>query len=154
MIAKLIGDRVLVALPPKDETTATHQLKYEADFTYRQEQVTESGLIVAAQVESYSPESATRGIVVQLGEKKGTVDLDDVIDILESPPADEYDATDALMTVTAMVRALKPAPFDVAVGDCVIFAPSAGEQFEQDDIQYVILREADVLGVLDATKAA
>ena len=144
MIARLLGARVLVALPPKDETQEP-----STGFTYQQEQTTASGLILAKPADVYNVQTATRGLVVQLGEKRGTVDLDDVLAVL-----DEVQVETAVASVRAAMKRLAPAPFEVEVGDIVVFAPSAGEQFEQDDVQYVILREADVFGILDATKAA
>lgn len=123
------GDRVLVALPPAEP-----------------EHVTASGLILVR-----DPDLAklpTRGIVVQVGEKTGTVDLDDVLacvmddDIGIGSNLDREDVYDAL-------KRLAPAPFDVQVNDCVLFPLAAGEEVEIDGVTYVILHEAEILGVVE-----
>ena len=173
MMQRLIGDRVLVALPPKDEAQDA-----STGYTYQQEQTTASGLILAAPADAYNMEVATRGLVVQVGEKRGLVDLEEVrsevhtwfVDTCQRPTLNPLsggplframDGQDLSVTVRAIgdtvdriLMAMRPAPFDVHVGEVVIFAPSAGDQFEQDGVQYVILREADVLGVLEFKKEA
>lgn len=159
---RVLGDRVLVALPPKVEVQDD-----ATGYTY-QEKVTTSGIILAKPPDAYDVEVATRGIVMQLGEKTGTVDLDDVLSAigdLETRPEwaarDDAqmcrDAGPAMVRLAEAVAALKrlnPAPFDVAVGDMVIFPPNVGEQFSQDGIDYVILSESQIAGVVLASEAA
>ena len=41
---------------------------------------------------------------------------------------------------------------DVAVGDTVIYSKFAGTEFEEDGEEYLIMREDDVLGVIDEGK--
>jgi len=152
---RIIGDRMLVALPPKD-------VEQDADtgFTFNKKGESPSGIIIAKPTEQYDVEAATRGIVMQLGEKRGFVAIDQVLDAMRDYRQKEVDRLTAEKGGTwwltfspeshmpEVLSALSPAPFDVAVGDCVVFAPSSGEQFVLDGINYVILREADVLGVL------
>lgn len=137
---RLIGDRVLVALPPKD----TEQ-DAETGYTFNRKGESESGIILAKPTEEYDVECATRGIVMQLGKKTGQVLLEAVIDKMREIAMRRVEGFTNL--VDAM-NELAPAPFDVAVGDCVVFARSAGDQFTLDGISYVILREADILGVV------
>ncbi|MGQ9557732.1 MAG: co-chaperone GroES [Desulfurispora sp.] len=40
-------------------------------------------------------------------------------------------------------------PVDVKVGDQVLFSKYAGNEFKIDDVEYLILREADILGVIE-----
>ena len=42
---------------------------------------------------------------------------------------------------------------DVKVGDRVIFAKYSGTEFKQDDEDYLILRESDILAVVEREKA-
>jgi co-chaperonin GroES (HSP10) len=134
---KVLGDRVLVALPPKvseqEETTG---------FTYRGGQVSKGGIILAKETDAYDVEVATRGIVVQLGQQDRRIALDAAIDALEN-------CMDYLDAEIRALTALTPAPFDVQVGDCVIFPPNVGEQLDQDGISYLILRESDIVGILE-----
>lgn len=44
-------------------------------------------------------------------------------------------------------------PMDVKVGDHVIFAKYGGTEFKQDDEEYLILRESDVLAIVTHHKA-
>ncbi len=44
-------------------------------------------------------------------------------------------------------------PMDVKVGDHVIFAKYGGTEFKQDDEEYLILRESDVLAIVTHQKA-
>jgi co-chaperonin GroES (HSP10) len=46
-----------------------------------------------------------------------------------------------------------PAPFDVQVGDMVIFAIASGSSFTHDGVSYVILSESEILGVLEPRQA-
>ncbi len=118
---KVLGDRVLVALAPRDNETTTA-----------------SGLIIMKDPEL---RSETQGIVMALGEKTGTVLIDEVCAILKDRgyEADKY----------AAIQAMRPAPFDVAVGDCVLFARGVGELIEDLDIRYLILHEYEIFGVLE-----
>lgn len=143
---RVLGDKVLVALPPLES-----EREESIGYDYRAVKTTESGVILAHRGDSYSEEASTRGIVMQLGEKPDQVDREAVLSLIgEAPfrngpfvcPAD----------LRAEVTALSPAPFDVAVGDCVLFAPSAGNAFEHDGINYVLLREDELLAVLEPQK--
>jgi chaperonin GroES len=40
-------------------------------------------------------------------------------------------------------------PIDLKVGDKVLFSKYAGNEVKIDDIEYLIMREADVLGVIE-----
>jgi chaperonin GroES len=44
-------------------------------------------------------------------------------------------------------------PMEVKVGDRVIFAKYSGTEFKQDDEEYLILRESDVLAVVTRERA-
>mgnify|MGYP000258103491 CR=1 FL=1 len=125
---RVIGDRVLVLLPPK----ATEQ-EDSLGFTYQARTVTPSGLILARPADTYDVEIATRGIVVQLGTRKDTISRSEAVDALAEGRLDT----------------LAPAPFPVSVGDCIVFPPSAGEQIVQDGLTYLILREDDILGIVE-----
>jgi co-chaperonin GroES (HSP10) len=70
---RILGDRVLVALEPP-----THEQEATTGFSYKPQETTDSGIILAARADAYDPERSTRGIVMQVGEKRGQVDLDDV----------------------------------------------------------------------------
>lgn len=120
---RIVGPRVLVALAPNVERT------------------TDSGIILARDPEL---RAHTQGIVMQLGEKSGTVDIDEVLAIVLERSDDYY----------GDIKRLAPAPFDVAVGDMVLFPPSVGELFEQDGIRYLILAEQDIIGVVEQKEAA
>lgn len=123
---KILGDRVLVLL----EATPP-------------EIVTESGILL--QRDPDYRKVPTRGIVAQLGEKRDSVEIAAVLAVL-----DEQTPFAAVDDVTEAMRALRPAPFDVAVGDCIIFSPGDGEEVELDGSSYVILREFEILGVVEA----
>jgi co-chaperonin GroES (HSP10) len=129
---RVIGDRVLVALPPPEPETTT-----------------DSGLVL---VKDPDLKTQTRGLVMRLGDKSGTVSLDAVCQRITEECQEARQAKD----VIAALRKLPPAPFDVEVGDCVLFAASAGDAFEYDGVSYVILHEADIIGVLQplASEAA
>jgi chaperonin GroES len=45
-------------------------------------------------------------------------------------------------------------PLDVKVGDRILFGKYTGNEIRLDDKEYIIMREEDVLGVLDATHKA
>ena len=40
-------------------------------------------------------------------------------------------------------------PVDVKVGDRVLFSKYAGSEVKLDDVEYMIMREADILGVIE-----
>ncbi len=44
-------------------------------------------------------------------------------------------------------------PMEVKVGDRVIFAKYSGTEFKQDDEEYLILRESDVLAIVTRERA-
>jgi chaperonin GroES len=48
----------------------------------------------------------------------------------------------------------KVIPLDVKVGDRVLFGKYSGNDIKIDDQEYLILREDEVLGVLETAKAA
>lgn len=129
---QVLGDRVLVALPPEPEETTSA-----------------SGLVLVRDPDRLK--TPTCGLVVRLGEKTGAVTLDAVLRVLDEQQREDdwlYDET------VAAVKRLAPAPFDVAVGDQVLFASSSGEQVRLDGVNYVILREDDILGVVEKEAAA
>ncbi len=43
-------------------------------------------------------------------------------------------------------------PYEVQVGDCVLFSAFVGEAVQDGALEYVILREADILAVVDPLK--
>lgn len=136
---RVLHDRVLVALPPK-----AHEQESATGYTYQSNAQTASGIILAKPADVYNAEIATRGIVVQVGEKTGMVDLDEVLAVI-----DELDTATAAEDVRRAMKALAPAPFDVSVGDCVLFSASSGDQIEDGGIHYVILHEHEILGVVE-----
>jgi co-chaperonin GroES (HSP10) len=141
---RILGDRVLVALPPKE-----HKHDEATGYTY-QESKTKSGLILVAKpADVFNLELATRGIVMQLGEKKGTVNLDEVLSVLDEQDTVVASGCIDRDDVKTWLQRLGPAPFAVDVGQMVIFPPTAGESFSEDGIDYVILREDDVLAVVE-----
>lgn len=137
---RVIGDRVLVLLPE-----------------VQTEVVTPSGIVLMKDPDLKKLPS--QGIVIQLGEKSNTCDLDEVRSevhtwfvehnghhMIAVPWADDQ--------VDRLLMQMAPAPFDVSVGDMVIFSTGAGEQFRQDGKDYVVLREDDVIGVLEPKEVA
>lgn len=133
-VIKVIGDRVLVALPPREDET-----------------VSAGGIVLVKDPDRfYAP---TRGIVMQLGEKGGTVDLNDAIaainDVQAEPNPAYYDSDCKHAAMVEALSALAPAPFDVVVGDCVLFPQSVGQEFTDDGIDYVVLREAEIIGIVE-----
>ncbi len=154
---QLLGERVLVALPPKDQIEAQDAA---TGYTYRTGGATASGLVLAKPTDRYDVETTTRGIVVQLGRKKATITLDaaeDAImrffdDLAKAKLNYELPARQVCNGILNTFEQLAPAPFDVQVGDCVVFAPSAGNQFQLADVTYVILTESEILGVVEPTK--
>lgn len=129
---RVVGDRVLVALPPDTD-----------------EIVTASGLVLMQDPDRF--QTPTRGIVVALGEKAGTVDLDEVMALL-----DEHVSGGNTLAVIdpAAMKALAPAAFDVEIDDCVIFPRSAGELIHDGEIDYVILHESEIIGIVDPLKVS
>lgn len=139
---RLLGDRVLVLLPPRDDSRED-----ATGYSYQREETTASGLILAKPTDAYDLETATRGIVAQLGSRQGLIEVEDAVSAVQEFGAD----------VAGSLRALRrqaPAAFEVEVGDCVVFPPSAGEQIDYDGRSYVILRSEDVLARLDPKEQA
>lgn len=153
---RLIGDKILIALQPKQ-----HVQDDVTGYSYKPGDVTESGLILATRADSYDPEASTRGVVMQLGEKRGLVDLDDVrsevhtwfVDAGEAP-IDEWGFKVSMIgdDIDRLLMKMAPAAFDVQVGDVVVFPSTAGSAFEYEGIRYVILTEEDISGVLEPVK--
>lgn len=145
---RVVGDRVLVALPPTvDEIT------------------TASGLVLAKDPDRF--QTPTRGIVMALGEKPRTMDEDALRDYVNefayqatllgerySPESDKApdrlrlicDADEMLANIPLRTS---PEPFDVEIGDCVIFPRSVGELIHDGEISYVILRESEIIGIVE-----
>lgn len=122
---RVCGDRVLVALPPRVD-----------------EQVSPGGIVLVKDPDrSVTP---TRGIVVALGQHSGAVDIDEVLAVL-----DEIQTETSAAEVRTAMKALGPAPFEVQVGDCVIFPTAAGDDVRDGEIDYVIVRESDIIGILE-----
>ncbi len=48
----------------------------------------------------------------------------------------------------------KVIPLDVKVGDRILFGKYSGTEIKVDDIEYLIVREEEVLGVLESAKSA
>jgi co-chaperonin GroES (HSP10) len=143
---RVLGDRLLVALPPAEETQDE-----ATGYTVQGLAQTASGLYIAKPTDTFNVQIATRGIVMQVGEKKGTVDLDDVrAEVNEFFLTTDFGAGinvgDALDRI---LMKMGPAPFEVAVGAKTMQSPTAGEQFIDDGVSYVILHESDVLGIVD-----
>lgn len=129
-----IGNHVLVALRPEPEET-----------------VSEAGLVLVRDPDRYK--TPTQGIVVALGEKAGSVDLEEV----RASLAEAKDPTWRSLTIEKINEVLdsfRPSPFDVQVGDCVVFSRSVGDEFSEKGVDYVVLREADILGIVDRESEA
>lgn len=125
---RVLGDRVLVALPPRETET-----------------LSAGGIVLTKDPDA--AKAPTRGIVMALGEKVGTIDLGAAIDaVCDADPDAQRPSQDAIV---AALHALKPAPFDVALGDLVLFPASAGDQFSDGGVDYVVLYEAEILGVCE-----
>lgn len=174
---RVLGDRVLVALEPKE----TH-VEPSTGMNYREERRSESGLIVLAQpTEHVDIETQTRGIVVALGcdvslrvrmrsalagiEWSGDVHEDAACPFCYAvkaglPACGDYKAeppeTHKECCEWSELMALTEdwAEHDVAVGDCVLFSPSAGQTIPYDGVDYVLLREADILAVVEPVTEA
>lgn len=147
---RVLGDRVLVLLPDKP-----HEQEAVTGYTFQPGQTTAAGLILAKPSDTYNVEIATRGIVVQLGEKETRVEIEDVRDALyakaaEGIPRDVAVADDlCLDECDEALYALAPAPFDVNIGDLVCFSPGAGDLLPFDGHEYLLLYESDLLGVIE-----
>lgn len=133
MSVRVIGDRVLVALPPEPDEIQT-----------------DSGLVLMRDPDVIR--TPTQGIVMAVGEKIGTVEVDDVVDLIMAAPFRNGPYVSP-STLLADVKALKPAAFDVQVGDCVIFPRGAGDQIEDAGVEYVILHEHEIIAVVEPLKS-
>lgn len=71
---------------------------------------------------------------------------------------DVYERPDGLVTVEAyapevMGRVVAVGDVtEVAIGDVVVFAPSAGQVMDYDQQRYLVLDESDVLAVMEMTE--
>ncbi len=48
----------------------------------------------------------------------------------------------------------KVIPLDVKAGDRILFGKYSGNEIKIDDVEYLIVREEEVLGVIESAKAA
>jgi co-chaperonin GroES (HSP10) len=135
---RVLGNRVLVAVPPKEAETQT-----------------ESGLVLLRDLDR---KAQTRGVVVALGERRGLVELDDARAVIAEmfnrhiaeAGGNEYLYPEGTRDdVDRILMQMAPAPFDVAVGDVVLFPASAGEELRHGELDYVILHESEILCVLE-----
>jgi co-chaperonin GroES (HSP10) len=155
---RVLHDRVLVALPPKE-----HEQDAATGYTFQAGPTTASGLLLAKPADAFNIEIATRGIVVAVGEKSNTVDLDEVraavndfflaeaavnADTMYGPS----DMKEIAADVDRLLMGMQPAPFDVEPGDLVLFPPSAGDEITEGGLSYVILHESEIIGVVDDPK--
>lgn len=137
---RVLGERVLVVLPPEPE-----------------ERTTASGLVLVRDPDRIK--TPTSGIVTQLGTKSQHVDLDAVLSEVQTLIAacvrerSLANRTD-LETLQEDIRALAPAAFDVQVGDQVLFSVASGEELILQGVHYVLLREDELLGVVEPKKEA
>jgi co-chaperonin GroES (HSP10) len=136
---RILGNRVLVALPPKEQETKT-----------------ESGLVL---VRDPDRKQQTRGVVVALGERRGVVQLDDVRaevagffndSIATAGPKEYLEPAYARDDLDHLLMKMAPAPFDVQVGDVVLFPASAGEVLRVGELDHVLLHESEILCVLES----
>lgn len=137
---KVLGDRVLVALPPAESET-----------------VSAGGIVLVKDPDL--AKTPTKGIVMALGEKVGTVTITRVMDLLieardladkqESGRLDGVCCSNTCDGLLASLRSLKPAPFDVALGDMVLFPASAGDPIRDHGVDYVVLYESEILGICE-----
>lgn len=150
---RVLGDRVLVALEPKET-----QVEASTGMNYREEQRTASGIILAAPSAHVDLEVQTRGVVVALGEKSDSVSTDAVWQAIDEAAVVEGDepAVTLCQRPADVVRnlcALAPVPFSVQLGDCVLFPAGAGQSLPYDGVEYVVLKESEILGVLEPVNA-
>lgn len=132
----MLGDRVLVALPPVVDEIQTA-----------------SGIVLVKDPDRF--QTPTRGIVVALGERPRIVSLDDVLGVFDELTIKEHVLNLVNLDLARdLIKVLAPAPFDVQVDDMVLFPASAGEQIEEDGIRYVILRESEIIGIQEKETAA
>jgi co-chaperonin GroES (HSP10) len=122
---RVLGDRVLVALPPEPEHV-----------------ISASGLVLVRDPEK--DHKPTHGVVVRVGKKTAVVAVDDVLALL-----DDLHHTTSAAAVKAAIQALQPAPFDVRVGDVVAFDAWLGETVRLEDVEYRILHEHEILGIVE-----
>lgn len=122
---RVLGDRVLVALRP---TPA--------------ERVSDGGIVLVKDPDAIH--TPTQGIVMALGKKTGAVAVDDVAALLERECVEARSVSD----VIAAIKTLAAAPFDVEPGDCVLFSRGAGDLVTDDGVDYVILLETDIIGIV------
>lgn len=132
---QVIGDRILVALPPDAEETTTS-----------------SGLVLVRDPDRLK--TPTQGIVVQLGEKSHSISVDAWTGFIVDAVNEGHHDSVTFEMLGEWVKQQAPAPFDVAVGDCVLFPQSAGEELSLNGVNYVILREEDILGIVEKETAA
>jgi co-chaperonin GroES (HSP10) len=131
---RILGSRVLVALPPKE-----------------QEITTDSGLVL---VRDPDRKQQTRGVVVALGERRGVVEVDDLISAVNEYCIGMDDILDNRKNwlrddLSQLVQKRAPAPFDVQIGDVVLFPASAGEVLRVGELDHVLLHESEILCVLE-----
>ncbi len=135
---RILGDRVLVALPPSEDET-----------------VTASGIVLMKDPDKIR--TPTRGIVMQLGEKSRIVDLDDVRSAIHDyllEHEDRLGSADVLYDELDQLMVSLAPTFDVQVGDCVLFHPWVGEEIHDGEITYVVLRESEIIGIVEPKKEA
>jgi len=140
---RLIGPKVLVALEPKPTS-----VEDTTGMNYHDKGRTASGIILVQPTDVYESEEHSRGLVVALGEKKGVVELE----LVRRAVRQSMDFDDLLRRLTH----LAPASFDMAIGDVVLFPPTAGVSLgEQDDgIYYVLLNDTDIQAVIQPKESA
>ena len=140
---RVLGARVLVALPPVPP-----------------EKVTDSGLILMRDPDLLK--TPTKGIVLQLGRKSNTCDLDEVrsavhtwfvehaSDCSHAGPRTQWQRVRD--DVDRLLMQMPPAPFDVQVGDVVLFLPTSGEILKEGDVEYALLHESEIIGIVEPAK--
>jgi chaperonin GroES len=86
-----------------------------------------------------------QGTVVAVGTKSDAVSLDAV----EAIVLEADSCADSYKYIVEALKALRSAPFDVQVGDDVLFSWTVGQEITIDDVKYLLLREEDILAVLE-----
>lgn len=137
---RVIGDRVLVAIQPEP-------LEYTSP----------EGIICKRDPDLIR--SAVQGIVVQVGQKSRAISLDDALELFEvtPPPLVEGESLVHVKThecIREQLESLAPPAFDVAVGDCVVFPRYVGEELQEGELTYVVLRESEIIGIVDPQERA